>query len=238
MGPRGQASTDAFEFRPQSPDARNASSVSPRMQKPVFTHRYVATFALALALGGTFHLVARLQPTDEHVPGFIALMLLAGILYLLGVYIALSYKSRLPGLLVILGATAVFRLLFLPLSPTLSEDVYRYQWEGRAIRAHLNPYTIYPAMQGLNWAQNPDHPIATGKATPTLYPPVSEVVFSWIHTIARYKRLFTALDLATVVLLLIVLSATNRPLQQVLIYAWNPAVLVAFSLSGHNDSLA
>ena len=180
------------------------------MQNPVFTRYYVATFgllALALALGSIFHFVARLQPLDEHVPGFIAFMLLAGILYLLGVYIVLSYKSRLPGFLVILGATVVFRLFFLPLSPTLSEDVYRYQWEGRTIRAHLNPYTIYPAMQGLNWAQNPDHPIETGKATPTLYPPVSEVVFSWIHTIAGYKRLFTALDLATVVLLLIVLSA-------------------------------
>jgi len=211
------------------------------MQNPVFTRYYVATFgllALALALGSIFHFVARLQPLDEHVPGFIAFMLLAGILYLLGVYIVLSYKSRLPGFLVILGATVVFRLLFLPLSPTLSEDVYRYQWEGRAIRAHLNPYTIYPAMQGLNWAQNPDHPIETGKATPTLYPPVSEVVFSWIHTIAGYKRLFTALDLATVVLLLIILSGANRPREQVLIYAWNPAVLIAFSLSGHNDSLA
>ncbi len=241
MGPRGRASADAFEFRPQSPDTRNASSVSPHMQKPVFTHRYVATFgllALALALGGIFHFVAHLQPLDEHVPGFIALMLLAGILYLLGVYIALSYKSRLPGLLVILGATVVFRLFFLPLSPTLSEDVYRYQWEGRVIRAHLNPYTIYPAMPGLRWAQNPEHPIKTGETTSTLYPPVSEVVFSWIRTIAGYKRLFTALDLATVVLLLIILSATNRPLQQVLIYAWNPAVLIAFSLSGHNDSLA
>ena len=211
------------------------------MQKPVFTHRYVATFgllALALALGGIFHFVAHLQPLDEHVPGFIALMLLAGILYLLGVYLALSYKSRLPGLLVILGATVVFRLFFLPLSPTLSEDVYRYQWEGRVIRAHLNPYTVYPALPGLSWAQNPEHPIKTGKTTPTLYPPMSEVVFSWIRTVAGYKRLFTALDLATVVLLLIILSATNRPLQQVLIYAWNPAVVIAFSLSGHNDSLA
>src|SRR5690348_4445763 len=180
MGPRGQASTDAFEFRSRSPDARNASSVPPDMQNPVFTRYYVATFgllALALALGSIFHFVARLQPLDEHVPGFIALMLLAGILYLLGVYIALSYKSRLPGLLVILGATVVFRLLFLPLSPTLPQDAYRYQWEGRVVRAHLNPCTIYPAMQGLSWARDPDHPIETGKTTPTLYPPVSEVVF-------------------------------------------------------------
>ncbi len=165
-------------------------------------------------------------------------MLVAGVLYLASVYVVISYKSGRSALFVILGATVVFRLFFLPLSPTLSEDVYRYQWEGRVVRAHLNPYTVYPAMPALSWAQNPQHPIETGKTTPTLYPPVAEVAFSWIQSVAGYKRLFTALDLATVALLLVLLSAADRPLQHVLIYAWNPAVLIAFSLSGHNDSLA
>lgn len=165
-------------------------------------------------------------------------MLIAGALYLVSAYIVLRYKSGPSALFVILGATVVFRLLFLPLSPTLSEDVYRYQWEGRVVRAHLNPYTVYPAMPALSWAQNPDHPIETGKTTPTLYPPIAEVAFSRVQTIAGYKRLFTVLDLATVALLLVLLSAADRPLQHVLIYAWNPAVLIAFSLSGHNDSLA
>jgi len=165
-------------------------------------------------------------------------MLVAGALYLASVYVVFRYKSSRSALFVILGATVVFRLFFLPLSPTLSEDVYRYQWEGRVVRDHMNPYTVYPAMPALNWAQNPQHPIETGKNTPTLYPPVSEITFSWVRTVAGYKRLFTALDLATVALLLFILFAADRPLQHVLIYAWNPAVLIAFSLSGHNDSLA
>jgi alpha-1,6-mannosyltransferase len=212
-----------------------------RLKKTATAPRYVAAFilfAIALALGGIFHFIAHRQPLEERVPEFIALMLLAGALYLVGVYIVLRYKSVPLALFVILGATVVFRLFFLPLSPTLSEDLYRYQWEGRVMRAHLNPYTVYPAMPGLSWAQDSDHPVETGKTTPTLYPPVSELVFSSIHTITGYKRLFTALDLATVALLLVILSAADRPLQHVLIYAWNPAVLTAFSLSGHNDSLA
>jgi alpha-1,6-mannosyltransferase len=211
------------------------------MQKPSSASRYAASFSLlavALALGGIFYFFARCQPLKNHVPEFVALTLLAGSLYLVGVYIIQRYNCGPSGLFVILGATVVFRVLFLPLSPTLSEDVYRYQWEGRVVRAHLNPYTVYPAMPALNWAQNPDHPIETGKTTPTLYPPASEVTFSWVKTVAGYKRLFTALDLATVALLLSILSAADRPLQNVLIYAWNPAVLIAFSVSGHNDSLA
>lgn len=202
---------------------------------------YAATFSLltvALALGSIFYYAVRCQPLKNHVPEFISLMLGAGVLYLVGVFIVLRYKSGPLALFVILGATVAFRLFFLPLSPTLSEDVYRYQWEGRIVRAHLNPYTVYPAMPALRWAQDPRHPIETGETTPTLYPPVAEAVFSWVRTIAGYKRLFTAFDLATVALLLFILSAADRPLQHVLIYAWNPAVLIAFALSGHNDSLA
>ena len=211
------------------------------MQKPLSALRYASALsllAIALALGVIFYFVARYKPLENHVPEFIALMLLAGVLYLAGVYVVQRCRCGPATLLIILGATVVFRLIFLPLSPTLSEDVYRYQWEGRVERAHLNPYTVYPALPGLNWAQNPEYPIETGKTTPTLYPPISELAFSWVQTIAGYKRLFTAFDLATAALLLVLLGVTDRPLQHVLIYAWNPAVLVAFSLSGHNDSLA
>jgi len=211
------------------------------MQNPLSASRYAITFcllAIALALGVIFYFVARYRPLDHNVPEFVALMLLAGVLYLFSVYIVQRYKCRAATLLIILGAAVIFRLFLLPVKPTLSQDVYRYQWEGRVERAHINPYTVYPAMPALSWAENPEHPIETGKTTPTLYPPISELAFSSVQTIAGYKRLFTGFDLATVALLLVLLAATNRPLHHVLIYAWNPAVLVAFSLSGHNDSLA
>jgi alpha-1,6-mannosyltransferase len=241
MEPQSQSSIDADKVRTLTSNARSASS-KPHEKKPAPSGpRLAVTFILltaALALGGAFYAAARCQPLKNHVPEFIALMLVAGVLYLASVYVVFKYQSGRSALFVILGATVIFRLFFLQLSPTLSEDVYRYQWEGRIVRAHLNPYTVYPAMPALNWAQNPQHPIETGKNTPTLYPPVSEITFSWVRTVAGYKRLFTALDLATVALLLFILSAADRPLQHVLVYAWNPAVLIAFSLSGHNDSLA
>lgn len=193
---------------------------------------------IAVALAIIFKFTARYRPLENHVPEFTTLMLLAGALYFAGVYIVHRRRCGLRALLIILGASVVFRLSFLPLSPTLSADVYRYQWEGRIVRARINPYAVYPAMPGLRWAQNPRHLLATGKRTPTLYPPLSEAAFASVGTIAGYKRLFTALDLATVALILILLAATRQPLEWVLIYAWNPAVIISFALSGHNDSLA
>ncbi len=211
------------------------------MQKtsnPVSLAAVSGLFLIAVALGIIFKWIARHQPLKDYVPELIALMLLAGALYLAGVYIVQRRKCGLPGLLIILGASVVFRLFFLSLSPTLSEDLYRYQWEGRIVRAGINPYTVYPAMPALRWAQNPGHPVETGRTTPTLNPPLSEAAFAGVRTVAGYKRLFTALDLATVALILFLLAATREPLQRVLIYAWNPAVLIAFAASGHNDSLA
>ena len=193
---------------------------------------------IAASLGAIFYWLARHQPLKNYVPEFAGLMLLAGALYLAGVYIVQRSKSGLAALFIILAGSVIFRLFFLSLSPTLSEDVYRYQWEGRIVRAGINPYTVYPAMPQLRWAQNPAHPIETGRSTPTLYPPLSEAAFAGVRTVAGYKRLFTALDLASVALILFLLAATQEPLQRVLIYAWNPAVLIAFAASGHNDSLA
>lgn len=220
---------------------RNTHKPHPTLQKPMSAARRTGSLGLmiiSVALGAILYAVARFQPLKSHVPEFIGLMLLAGILYLVGVYIVHRFECGPAAIFVILGATVVFRLILLPLSPTLSDDIYRYQWEGRVERARINPYTVYPAMPGLSWAQDPEHPIETGKTTPTVYPPLSEVAFSGAHTVAGYKRLFTAFDLATVALLLPLLAAAGRPLQYVLIYAWNPAVMIAFAISGHNDSLA
>jgi hypothetical protein len=46
------------------------------------------------------------------------------------------------------------------------------------------------------------------------------------------------LDAASIVVLLLLLTIRKQPLQRVLMYAWNPGVVVAFSLCGHHDSLA
>ena len=193
---------------------------------------------LAVTLASIFHFLGRQQDLAERVPEFVALSLLAGALYLAGVYLVEKSPLGLAALIIILGGTLAFRLFVLPLSPTISGDVYRYQWEGRVQRAGINPYTIYPATPGLVDLQDPDHPLEGGSGTPTLYPPLSEFSFSWMETVQGYKRLYTGFDLASVVVLLILLAVRKQPLHRVLIYAWNPTVVVSFAMSGHHDSLA
>jgi alpha-1,6-mannosyltransferase len=192
---------------------------------------------LAGGLAGIFLLWARQQDLKSHAPEFIASALAAGVLYLVGVYLVERFALGPAALFIILGSALAFRLLLLPLSPSLSADVYRYQWEGRVQRAGINPYTVYPALPGLARFEDPRHPIEVGRTTPTLYPPLSERSFSWVETISGYKRLYTGLDLACLLVLLLILALRRQPLHRVLAYAWNPAVVVSFALSGHHDAL-
>jgi len=204
--------------------------------------RWLPTFALlaiALVLGIIFRSWSHQNQFDQHVPEFIKLALLAGTLYLAGVYLVERFQLGPAALLIILAGAIVFRLCLLPVDPPpLSDDVYRYQWEGRVERAHINPYTVTPAKPGLSRFEDPAHRIQTARDIPTIYPPFSEFAFSWVSTVTGYKRLFTGLDLATVAVVLLTLAALGKPLHRVLTYAWNPTVIVSFALCGHHDSLA
>jgi alpha-1,6-mannosyltransferase len=194
--------------------------------------------AAGVGLEVIFRALGRWPNLDAHVPEAVGLLLLGGVFYLVGVYLVERFPLGPAALLVIVLGALGFRLAMLPHPPALSQDVYRYQWEGRVQRLHLNPYTVFPATPGLARLQNPRHPIEAGTHVSTLYPPLSEMAFAAVHTVAGYKRLFTGLDLATIGVLLGLLAALKQSLHRVLVYAWNPGVVVAFALCAHHDSLA
>ena len=194
--------------------------------------------ALAAGITAVFRWVARQQDLDACTPEFIGLLLLAGILYVIGVFWVERYRLGTAALLIILVSAVLFRVTLLPAHSTPSDDVYRYQWDGRVQRAHLNPYVVFPNSPGLEWLQNPDHPEPPAEDSPTIYPPLSELAYRLIETVPGYKRVSTILDLGCVVVLMFLLGAMKQPLHRVLAYAWNPTVLIAFAMSGHFDSLA
>jgi alpha-1,6-mannosyltransferase len=193
--------------------------------------------AVATALTVIFTWVARQRDLEARMPEFIGLMLLAGILYVVAVFWVDRFRLGATALLIILASAVLFRVALLPASSSLSDDVYRYQWDGRAQRAQLNPYVVFPNAPGLAWLQDPAHPEPPGEETPTIYPPLSEFAFRLIETVPGYKRVSAILDLASAGVLLL-LAAMKQPLHRVLAYAWNPTVLVSFAMSGHFDSLA
>lgn len=194
--------------------------------------------AVAAGLTGIFRWVARQQDLDARMPEFIGLLLLAGILYVIGVFWVERFRLGAVALTIILASTVLFRVVLLRGQSTPSDDVYRYQWDGRAQRAHLNPYVVFPNSEELDWLQNPEHPEPPGEEIPTIYPPLSELAYRLIETVPGYKRASAIFDLASAGVLMLLLAAMKQPLHRVLVYTWNPAVLISFAMSGHFDSLA
>jgi len=219
----------------QATDNRNARAAQPRRGDARAAH--LGLLVIAAALAAITFCLGRQPDLKTHVPEFIGLNLGAGALYLVGIYLVEQFRLGRAALVTILASAVVFRLCLLPCEPQLSDDVYRYQWEGRVERAHINPYEVFPELPGVRALEDPRHALAN-RTVPTLYPPLSEAAFLWVKTVAGYKRLFTALDLGSAGLLLLLLATVKQPLHRVLVYAWNPTVLVSFALCGHHDSLA
>jgi hypothetical protein len=199
-----------------------------------------------LALQATYLRIAQLGDLRQHAEAFLAYFSLAFLVYLGLVWVVRRAAPRLmqpPRWLLIgvtLGAVA-FRLTLLGLSPTLSDDVYRYVWDGRVQQAGINPYRYAPDDPALRALRDESWGFINHKDIPTVYPPLMQLAFrlgAWMApTVLMQKAVFLACDLAIVVLLVVLLPRWGASPFMSLIYAWHPLVVVEVAASGHNDPL-
>jgi alpha-1,6-mannosyltransferase len=175
--------------------------------------------------------------------GYLAMFGASFLLYLLALHLARAASGHPGTLLAIVGIGAVaMRLVLLPAPPTLTTDQFRYRWDGRVARHGINPYRYSPDEPSLRALRFPGWERINYPGTRTPYPPLAQLTF-WLNaaclgdTILGLKLLFTAFDLATTALLLLLLRAVGRPPADVLIYAWHPLVVTETALSGHQDAL-
>jgi hypothetical protein len=76
----------------------------------------------------------------------------------------------------------MFRLTLFPLHPSLSDDLYRYQWDAQAQHAGYNPYLIRPADSELDFLREGASAAISGPEHSTLYGPVMQEVF-WASSV-------------------------------------------------------
>jgi hypothetical protein len=194
---------------------------------------------LGAALASTMAVVARFDARrDTEI--VLALAAAASIIYLSAVWlIARGRVSGGIGLWVCLALAVVCRVPLLQVEPTLSDDIYRYVWDGRIQAYGVNPYTAVPADPALDALHTDVTRKMNHPALATLYPPFTEWVFRGIAAIGQsvfaFKLTFVVLDLAIVALLLRWLASAGRSLWLVLAYAWNPLVILEVAWSGHLD---
>ena len=183
-----------------------------------------------------------LAPVQQKIPELVTLYLGLFLLYLLSLWLSsqapCSSKVRLP--LILLFALA-FRLLLLPAAPGLSDDVYRYLWEGYLQTEGINPYEHSPKSPALEEYRNPVWASVNNKEVPAIYPPFAQMVHALFYlgfgSVSGFKLAFLGVEIGLVAAILGLLRQRGQPSGRVLVYAWNPLVVIEVAWSGHHDVL-
>ena len=136
----------------------------------------------------------------------------------------------------------LLRLIFLPLEPRLSDDVYRYLWDGHVQRAGINPFLYAPAHEAVAHLRTPWHALINNPTVPTIYPPIAQLVFRWVgwisSSIIALKIVWVACDLVSAWLLGRIARATGRnPLPVWVAFLAAPLLVVESAWSAHLESL-
>jgi hypothetical protein len=144
----------------------------------------------------------------------------------------------------VLGCAVAFRLVLVPGAPFLSDDVYRYVWDGRVQAAGVNPYRFVPdAPELAHLRDEAVYPHINRRSyAPTIYPPAAQLFFRGAYAIGGgvigMKLILVVVDLGTVVLLAAILAWSGLSPAGVIVYAWHPLACWEIADGAHVDALA
>jgi len=180
-------------------------------------------FGLALMVTSGLHAL----PSRPLAAWVVPLLWLWGGLVVLG-------ARRAPSLPVVLLAAAVLRALFVGTPPWLSDDLYRYLWEGLAWRHGYAPlYDPPSSIEGLA----PDlRAQVTHGHLPSVYPPLA---MSWFALLSTLGGTVAVAQGATALMDLLTVTALHRWRPSMAwLYALHPVAVLESAAGAHIDIVA
>jgi alpha-1,6-mannosyltransferase len=195
--------------------------------------------ALLLLSGEAFGLAAQF---DRNLTGFIVAALLQGVVWAAAAVIVARGAGGRSVLATILATAMLLRLGAFAAPVYLSDDIYRYIWDGRAQAAGINPYRYIPTDTHLaplrDEAVFPN--INRNNYAPTIYPPVAQMLFfvatRFGETVSAMKLVLVTVEAIGIAVLLLVLRAVGMPRENILLYAWHPLPVWEIAGSGHLEA--
>jgi hypothetical protein len=176
------------------------------------------------------------------VAGFLAAFGLAFGAYLAALHLGANLSAR--GVAACVAVSLVWRAALLVAPPVLSDDVYRYVWEGRIQLHGGNPYAWEDRPEGVRWTFLRDSVWdgVSHKFMSALYPPAwqlaARAVAAGHDSVLAMKAFLVACEIAALALLALVLRRRGLPPARLLVFAWSPLALLEIAGSGHNDGFA
>ena len=201
---------------------------------------HAALPVLAVAIEACCIYLVALGDLRAQVPAFWAGFFPALLCYALATLVVLR-RPHSRATWTILGAALVFRLTLWWSPPTLSDDIFRYVWDGRVQLAGINPYLHPPAAPELAHLRDELHGLVNHPDVPTIYPPLAQLFFRLVcalsATPAALKFALLLCDFGLCLLLRRSLVRRGQDPCRVLLYAWHPLPVVEIAGSGHIDAL-
>jgi hypothetical protein len=185
--------------------------------------------------------IACLGDMRVHTGATLALWGAAHAVYLAASWIVVRGQGRTP-IAVIIAVALAARVALIPTAPTLSEDLYRYLWDGRLVAAGVNPYLHAPDDPALARFHDDLLGRLNHASVPTIYPPAAQLLFGAIARMNAspwlFKTTLLAMEAALWIAALALLRRRRLPEERLLLFAWNPLVILESYGSGHLDLAA
>jgi hypothetical protein len=198
----------------------------------------VAGAALTVAVGSwAWH-----APPTGRIAPFLAGWGVAFAAYLVALHAARrGLPPRVLGAALLLALA--WRLLLVLGPPLLSDDIYRYVWEGRVQAQGGNPYLYAHRPEAERWEPLRDAvwERVNHNRLAAIYPPLFQLlariaVAAW-DSVTSLKLLALAGELLALAALAVSLRARGLPASRLLILAWSPLAILEIAGGGHNDAL-
>jgi hypothetical protein len=213
----------------------------PQFNFPRLNGAGIITWAAPPLLVAFYAILATLPNLGLAVPELTGLTGLLVILLAVILYRGERHPPNWPLWLILTIAMAI-RVPFLMRPPELSDDIYRYLWDGLQLLSGQNPYALPPK----------DIPVVTGilqtiKAAVnhpelvTIYGPAAQLFFGLASffggTVAGVKVALVLVDLGCCHLLCCLLRRLQIPPWKSVLYAWHPLPVLEIAGSGHIDGV-
>jgi len=190
---------------------------------------------------------------DYDSPGMVKFLIISQVLFGLsiGVFLAgrrLDFDLEYRKLFLALVALAMLAraVMFVGAGDKcyLSDDVYRYIWDGKVAAHGISPFLYAPTDARLaHLADTVIHPEINHPSVPTIYPPMAQNIFVLSYliggdTIWGFKAIAVLFELMTILALMIWLRQMGLPRANLLLWLFSPLILIEFYLSTHLDMIA
>jgi hypothetical protein len=185
-----------------------------------------------------------LEDLRQHTVAFLVAFVVAFALYAAATMLALRTETSSRCVIVTGFALAVaIQSLLLFSRPALSDDMYRYVWDGRVQAQGISPY-LYPpdAPELLELRDQEIWPAINRRSEVTVYPPGAEAVYAILWRIVPdsvrwFQAAMAAGGLLAGGLLLGLLRALDRSPARVVLHLWSPLLAFETAHAAHIDGL-